>query len=36
VPVEGDVLEVSGFRLRVLTVGQRRVGHVGIEKLADP
>lgn len=34
-PVEGDVLEVSGFRLRVLTVGQRRVGHVGIEKLAD-
>lgn len=34
-PVAGDVLEVSGFRLRVLTVGQRRVGHVAIEKLAE-
>jgi putative hemolysin len=35
-PVKGDVLEVSGFRLSVLSVGQRRAGHVGIEKLAEP
>ncbi len=32
-PVEGDVLEVSGFRLKVLSVDQRRAGHVAIEKL---
>ncbi len=32
-PVEGDVLEVSGFRLTVLSVDQRRAGHVRIEKL---
>jgi CBS domain containing-hemolysin-like protein len=34
-PVKGDVLEVSGFRLTVLSVDQRRAGHVGIEKLPD-
>ncbi|MDH5275075.1 MAG: hypothetical protein OEW88_01495, partial [Gammaproteobacteria bacterium] len=34
-PVEGDILEVSGFRLTVLSVDQRRAGHVGIEKLPD-
>jgi CBS domain containing-hemolysin-like protein len=34
-PEEGDVLEVSGFRLNVLSVDQRRAGHVGIERLTD-
>ena len=34
-PVTGDVLEVSGFRLSVLSVGQRRADRVGIEKLPD-
>jgi CBS domain containing-hemolysin-like protein len=33
-PVKGDVLEVSGFRLTVLSVDQRRAGHVGIERLS--
>ena len=34
-PVTGDVLDVSGFRLSVLSVGQRRAERVGIEKLPD-
>ena len=34
-PVKGDILEVSGFRLSVLSVDQRRAGHVGIERLPD-
>lgn len=34
-PGKGDVLEVSGFRLSVLSVDQRRAGHVSIEKLPD-
>jgi CBS domain containing-hemolysin-like protein len=32
-PVKGDVMEVSGFRLKVLSVGKRRAGHVRIDKL---
>jgi CBS domain containing-hemolysin-like protein len=35
-PVKGDVLEVSGFRLKVLSIDQRRAGHVRIEKLPGP
>lgn len=34
IPAEGDVLEVSGYRLSVLSIDQRRAGHVGIERLA--
>ncbi len=31
-PLVGDTLEVSGFRLSVLSVDQRRAGRVGIDK----
>ncbi|MEZ5565242.1 MAG: hemolysin family protein [Gammaproteobacteria bacterium] len=35
-PIKGDVLEVSGHQLTVLSVDRRRVGYVGIERLPAP